>query len=93
MKIKFEYEILQPKIKKYILKNFKNRTYRIIQKKETFDNFHIFLFSDKDALKNCSFETFLDNFNSLQHDDRELKIVRQKFVKYAKNYLLQNFSL
>jgi hypothetical protein len=90
-KTKFEYEILQPKIKKYILKNFKNRTYRIVQKKETFDNFHIFLFSDKDALKNCSFNNFLNDFNSLQRDDIELKKVREKFVKYSKNYLMDNF--
>ena len=42
----FEQEILRPKIKKYILENISNRTYRVIYKEETFDNYHNFLFSD-----------------------------------------------
>jgi len=91
-KMKFEYEILAPKIKKYILKNIENRTYRIVDKKETFDNFHLFLFSDKSALKNCRFDSFLSDFNKLKRDDRELKVIEKKFIKYAKNYLMKNFE-
>lgn len=91
-KMKFEYEILAPKIKKYILKNIKNTTYRIVDKKDTFDNFHLFLFSDKSALKNCRFEDFLSDFNKLKRDDRELKVIERKFVKYSKKYLMNNFK-
>jgi len=87
---KFEYEILYPKIKKYVATHLKNRTYRVVDKKETFDNFHQFLFSDKEALKNCTFENFLDDFNALKRDTKDLKAVEKKFVKYAKKYILQN---
>lgn len=92
-KMKFEYEILAPKIKKYILKNIKNTTYKIVNKKDTFDNFHLFLFTDNKALKNCRFESFLSDFNKLKRDDRELKSIKKKFVKYAKDYLMKNFTL
>jgi len=87
---KFEQEILYPKIKKYVAKHLKNRTYRVIDKKDTFDNFHQFLFSDKEALKNCTFENFLDDFNALKRDTKDLKAVEKRFVKYAKEYILQN---
>ncbi|HIP58942.1 MAG TPA: hypothetical protein EYH01_00770 [Campylobacterales bacterium] len=90
-KMIFEQEVLHPKIKKYILKNFKNQTYRIVHKKETFDNFHQFLFSDNEALKNCKFETFLDDFNRLKRDNKDLKMIEKKFYKYARNHLLKNF--
>ncbi len=90
-KMIFEQEVLHPKIKKYILKNFKNKTYRIVHKKDTFDNFHQFLLSDNEALKNCKFETFLDDFNILKRDNKDLKIIEKKFYRYAKNYLLKNF--
>lgn len=88
---KFEYEILYPKIKKYVAKHLKNRTYGIVDKKDTFDNFHQFLFSDKEALKNCTFENFLDDFNALKRDTRDLKQIKKKFVKYARNYILENY--
>lgn len=88
----FEQEILHPKIKKYILKKMQNSTYRIVNKKETFDNFHQFLFSDNKALKNCKFDTFLDDFNQLKRDNDELKEVEKMFVKYAKDYLMKNFD-
>ncbi len=88
----FEHEILRAKIKKYVLKNMKNRTYRIVNKKETFDNFHQFLFSDNEALKNCKFETFLSDFNKLRRDHKELKAIEKYFFKYAKDYLMENFS-
>ncbi len=87
----FEYEILYPKIKKYVLKNMNNRTYRIVQKEETFDNFHLFLFSDKKVLKHCKFESFLSDFNKFRADERELKIIEKRFYKYAKSYLMKNF--
>jgi len=90
-KMIFEIEILQPRIKKYILKNCPNQTYRIVHKKETFDNYHMFLFSDNKALKNCKFETFLDDFNRLKRDNRYLKAIEKKFYNYAKKYLLKNF--
>ncbi|MBU1668789.1 hypothetical protein KKC13_10250 [bacterium] len=88
----FEYEILHPKIKKYVLKNMKNRTYRIVNKKETFDNFHLFLFSDNEALENCSFDTFLRDFNKLRRDHKELKAIEKHFFQYAKQYLMENFN-
>lgn len=91
-RMKFTQEILYPKIKKFILKNYKNKTYRIVNKKETFDNFHQFLFSDNEALRNCKFATFLDDFNKLKGDVRDLKIIEKKFLKYAKNYLMDNFK-
>lgn len=91
-KMHFSYEILQPKIKKYILKNFSNKTYRIINKKETFDNSHQFLFSDNIALQNCKFDTFLDDFNTLKGDIRDLKVVEKKFYQYSKKYLMKNFK-
>jgi len=88
----FEQETLRPKIKKYVLKNMTNRTYRVVNKKETFDNFHQFLFSDNVALKNCNFSTFLDDFNQLKRDNEELKKVEEHFLKYAKKYLMENFK-
>lgn len=87
----FERKKLDPKIRKYILKNFQNKTYRIAYKKPTFDNFHLFLFSDNKALKHCKFETFLDDFNRLKGDRKDLKVVEKKFVKYGKKYLMENF--
>ena len=87
----FEYEILYPKIKKYVLKNLNSRTYRIVQKKETFDNYHQFLFSDNKVLEHCRFESFLSDFNKFRRDERELKIVEKRFFKYAKSYLMKNF--
>ncbi len=87
---KFEYEILYPKIKRYVTTHLRNRTYRVIDKKGTFDNFHQFLFSDKEALKNCTFENFLDDFNTLKRDTRDLKQIKKKFVKYARNHILEN---
>ncbi len=87
----FVQNILNPKIKKYILKNYKNKTYRIVEKKEIFDNSHQFLFSDNNALKNCSFKTFLDDFNQLKGDIRDLKIIEKKFFRFAKKYLMENF--
>ncbi len=88
----FDNEILYPKIKKHVLKNMTNRTYRIVNKKETFDNFHQFLFSDNGALKNCSFSTFLDDFNQLKRDNKELKTLEKYFFEYAKEYLMKNFE-
>ncbi len=88
----FEHNILAPKIKKYVLKNIKKSTYRIVQTKETFDNYHQFLFSDNKALKHCRFETFLDDFNALKRDDRELKKIEKKFFDYSKEYLLKKMS-
>jgi len=90
--MKFEQEILYPKIKKYILKNYKNKTYRIVNKKETFDNFHQFLFSDNIALENCKFVRFLDDFNKLKGDTRDLKTIEKRFIKYSKKYLMENFE-
>lgn len=87
---KFEQEILYPKIKKYVAKYLKNKTYRVVDKKDTFDNFHQFLFSDKEALKNCTFENFLNDFKALKRDTKDLKAVEKRFVKYAKEYILQN---
>lgn len=91
-KMNFVHNILSSKIKKYILKNYKNKTYRIVEKKETFDNSHQFLFSDNNALKNCSFNTFLDDFNKLKGDIRDLKMIEKKFFKFAKSYLMDNFK-
>jgi len=88
----FEHNVLAPKIKKYILKNMKKSTYRIVQTKETFDNFHQFLFSDNKALKHCRFETFLDDFNALKRDDRELKKIEKKFFNYSKEYLMKKIN-
>jgi len=51
----------------------------------------MFLFSDNEALKNCKFETFLDDFNRLKRDNRDLKAIEKKFYNYAKKYLLKNF--
>jgi hypothetical protein len=92
-RMRFTQEILYPKIKKYILKNFSNKTYRIVNKKETFDNYHQFLFSDNIALKNCKFETFLDDFNKLKGDVRDLKAIEKKFYSYSTNYLMKNFKV
>ena len=80
----FEQEILRPKIKEYVLENLSNRTYRVIYKKETFDNFHQLLFSDNKALKNCHFKTFLNDFNQLKRDNRELKMVEKHFLNMLK---------
>jgi hypothetical protein len=91
-RMKFSQEILYPKIKKYIFKNYKNKTYRIVHKKETFDNFHQFLFSDNNALRKCKFSTFLDDFNKLKGDIADLRTVEKKFVKYSKEYLMENFK-
>jgi hypothetical protein len=91
-RMKFTHEILYPKIKKYILKNSSNKTYRIVNKKETVDNFHQFLFSDNKALKNCNFETFLEDFNKLKGDVRDLKLIEKKFYKYSRKYLMENFK-
>jgi len=88
---KFEHETLYPKIKKYVAKHLKNRTYRLVDKKETFDNYHQFLFTDQQALKNCTFENFLGDFNKLRRDNKELKDIEKKFVKYAKKYILENY--
>jgi len=90
--IHFEYEILYPKIKNCILKHFTSRTYRIVQKEDTFDNSHLFLFSDKEALKQCHFESFLSDFNRLRRDERELKAIEKKFYQYAKHYVMKNFK-
>jgi hypothetical protein len=90
--MKFEQEILYPKIKKYILQNYKNKTYRIIETKRTFDNSHQFLLSDNAALKNCKFVNFLDDFNKLKGDIGDLKTIERKFVKYSKKYLMENFK-
>jgi len=87
---KFEHETLYPKIKKYVAKHLKNRTYRIVDKKDTFDDFHQFLFSDQQALKNCTFEKFLIDFNELKRDNKDLKDVEKKFIKYSKKYILKN---
>ena len=87
---KFEHEILYPKIKNYVANHIKNRTYRVIDKKDTFDNFHQFLFSDKEALENCTFENFLNDFNALKRDTKDLKYIKKKFIKYAKEYILHN---
>jgi len=87
---KFEHEILYPKIKKYVAKHLKNRTYRVVDKKDTFDNFHQFLFTDQQALKNCTFENFLADFNELRRDNKDLKGIEKKFVKYSKKYILKN---
>lgn len=92
-RMRFTQEILYPKIKKYILENFSNKTYRIINKKETFDNFHQFLFSDNTALRNCKFDTFLDDFNTLKGDIRDLKLLEKKFYEYSKKYLLNNYRI
>ena len=86
----FETETLYPKIKKYVAKNLQNRTYRIVDKNNTFDNYHQFLFTDQQALGNCTFENFLGDFNELRRDNTELKEVEKKFVKYAKKYILKN---
>jgi len=88
---KFEYEILYPKVKKYVAKHLKNRTYRIVNKKDTFDNFHQFLFSDQQALKSCTFEDFLTDFNELKRDTKDLKKIEKEFVEYSKNYILKNY--
>jgi hypothetical protein len=88
----FEYEILRPKIKKYVLKKMNNRTYRIVNKKETFDTFHQFLFSDKEVLKQCRFESFLSDFNRFRRDEREIKAIEKRFFRYAKGYLMENFN-
>jgi hypothetical protein len=90
--MKFKQEILYPKIKKYILKNYKNKTYRIVNKKKTFDNFHQFLFSDNIALENCKFLSFLDDFNKLKGDTRDLKTIEKRFIKYSKKYLMEDFE-
>jgi len=90
--MRFEYEILRPKIKKYVLKHMSDRTYRIVNKKETFDNFHQFLFSDNVALEHCRFETFLEDFNRLRRSNDELKAVEKRFFKYAKQYLMEHFE-
>lgn len=90
--MRFIMENLGPKIKKYCLKNIQNKTYRIVNRKATFDNYHQFLFSDNIALKNCKFESFLDDFNRLKGDPKDLKIVIEKFTKYGKKYLLNNFN-
>jgi len=87
---KFEHETLYPKIKKYVAKHLKNRTYRIVDKKDTFDDFHQFLFSDQQALKNCTFEKFLIDFNELKRDTKDLKDIEKKFIKYSKKYILKN---
>ena len=81
-----------PKIKKYVLKNMTNKTYRIANKKETFNNFHQFLFSDNEALKNCSFDTFLNDFNKLKRDNKELNAVEKHFFQYSKKYLMKNLK-
>ncbi|NOQ29680.1 MAG: hypothetical protein GQ570_01020 [Helicobacteraceae bacterium] len=86
----FKYKILYPKIKEYVSNHLKNRTYRIVNKKDTFDNSHQFLFSDKQALKNCTFKNFLTNFNELKRDTKDLKDIEKKFIKYSKNYILEN---
>ncbi len=91
-RMKFTQEILYPKIKKYILNNFLNKTYRIVNKKETFDNSHQFLFSDNNALKNCKFDTFLYDFSKLKGDVRDLKLIEKKFYSYSKKYLMKNFK-
>lgn len=91
-RMKFTQDILYPKIKKYILEKYPNKTYRIINKKRTFDNFHQFLFSDNKALKNTNFKTFLDDFNKLKGDVRDLKSIEKKFYKYSTKYLLENFT-
>lgn len=87
---KFKSETLYPKIKEYVATHLKNRTYRIIDKKDTFDNFHQFLFSDQQALSNCTFKSFLNDFNKLKRDTKDLKDIEKKFVKYSKNYILKN---
>ncbi|MBN2824665.1 MAG: hypothetical protein JXQ76_05030 [Campylobacterales bacterium] len=87
----FEHGILYPKIKKYVLKHLTNRTYRIVQKKATFDNYHQFLFSDKKVLKECHFESFLDDFNRFRRDERELKAIEKQFYRYAKHYVMKSF--
>ncbi len=74
------------------MRNMKKRTYRIVNKKDTFDNYHQFLFSDNKALKNCRFDSFLNDFNSMKRDDRELRIIEKKFIKYSKKYLINNFE-
>jgi hypothetical protein len=91
-RMKFTQEILYPEIKKYILNNFPSKTYRIINKKETFDNFHQFLFSDNIALRNCKFDTFLEDFNRLKGDVRDLKLIEKKFYNYSTKYLMKNFD-
>ena len=88
---KFEYEILYPKVKKYVAKHLKNRTYRIVNKKDTFDNFHQFLFSDQQALTNCTFGNFLTDFNELKRDTKDLKKIEKEFIEYSKNYILKNY--
>lgn len=88
---KFEHETLYPKIKKYVAKHLSNKTYRIVDKKETFNNYHQFLFTDQQALKNCTFENFLGDFNELRRDNKELKDIEKKFVQYAKKYILENY--
>lgn len=90
--MKFTHDILHPKIKKYILNNYSNKTYRIVNKKETFDNFHQFLFADNISLKNCKFDSFLDHFNKLKGDVRDLKLIEKKFYEYSKKYLMENFK-
>ena len=89
----FEHEVLYPKIKKYVAKHLNNRTYRVVEKKETFDNFHQFLFSDQEALANITFNNFLSDFNKLKRDSHDLKKIEKKFVKYSKEYIMKNFYL
>jgi len=87
----FEHEVLYPKIKKYVLKHLSNRTYRIVQKQESFDNYHLFLFSDKKVLEQCHFENFFRDFNSFRRDEREIKAIEKRFYRYAKHYVMKNF--
>jgi len=88
---KFEYETLYPKIKKYVAKHLKNKTYRVVDKKDIFDNSNQFLFTDKEALKNCTFKNFLTTFNELKGDTNDLKDIEKKFLKYSKKYILKNY--
>jgi len=90
-RVRFEYEVLYPKIKKYVLKHLTNRTYRIVHKKATFDNYHQFLFSDNKVLKQCHFESFLRDFNRFRRDEREIKAIEKRFYRYAKHYLMKHF--
>ena len=91
-RMEFTQEILYKKIRQYVLKNYSNKTYRIANKKETFDNFHQFLFSDNIALKNCKFSTFLYDFNKLKGDVKDLKLIEKKFYKFSIKYLMKNFN-
>ncbi len=87
----FEQDILYPKIKRYVQKNLKNRTYRVVNKSTAFDNYHLFLFGDKHALKNCTFYNFLADFDELKRDAKDLEKIEQKFFKYSKQYILENY--